>query len=262
MNCFKEVDFKNILLRFFLLLLLYSPVWGNAKNNAAIWDDANRLYSEHKYDSAAGAYHQLLDDSFENAAIYYNLGNAYYRLGEYPGAILYYERALWQNRADQRIKDNLLLAKAKIQNPLTELKPIFFLAWWKNTINYFNPAFWAVLSFLLFLVFLAAIYLKIIGRMSLPYFERWIATNIILFLVSVVFLYAGVKAKTVNNKAVVMKERSPVFAGRQSSDTDIYAPAGTTVNILRQNGDQFYVSLPNGANGWISISNVEKVVED
>ncbi len=46
-----------------------------------------------KFEQAVSLYEQLLESGFINGQIYYNLGNAYYRLGMPGKSILYYRRA-------------------------------------------------------------------------------------------------------------------------------------------------------------------------
>ncbi len=65
-------------------------VEGVAKRFAA----ANHLYSQAKYEEAAKAYSELVDEGYSTLAVYLNLGNCYMQTDELGRAVLYYRRAL------------------------------------------------------------------------------------------------------------------------------------------------------------------------
>jgi len=54
--------------------------------------DVDKLYQKGNYMQAVKGYEKLLKQG-ESAALYYNLGNSYYRLDNIPHAVLSYERA-------------------------------------------------------------------------------------------------------------------------------------------------------------------------
>ncbi len=64
-----------------------------------------------KFEQAVKLYEQLLASGFKNGQIYYNLGNAYYRLGMPGKAIIYYRRAEKLLPRDADIKANINLLK-------------------------------------------------------------------------------------------------------------------------------------------------------
>jgi len=65
-----------------------------------------------KFAHAVQLYEKLLDSGFLNGQIYYNLGNAYYRLGKSGKAIIYYRRAERFLPGNPDIKANINLLKS------------------------------------------------------------------------------------------------------------------------------------------------------
>src|SRR2546430_15369512 len=55
---------------------------------------ANQAYTEARFQEAAEGYENLIQSDQWNATLFHDLGNAYYRLGNFGKAILNYERAL------------------------------------------------------------------------------------------------------------------------------------------------------------------------
>ncbi len=103
---------KNILIFFILCLafLCESRILAEAltrDSGADTFFRANKEYSAgqkaiaekreqeavEKFEHAVQLYEKLLGSGFINGQIYYNLGNAYYRLGMSGKAIIYYRRA-------------------------------------------------------------------------------------------------------------------------------------------------------------------------
>ena len=74
---------------------------------------ANRLYEDGQFAQAAQAYQQLADQGFADSALFFNLGNAYFKQGDYGRAILNYRRAEQLAPRDEDIAANLALARAQ-----------------------------------------------------------------------------------------------------------------------------------------------------
>jgi tetratricopeptide (TPR) repeat protein len=90
----------------------------------AAWDAANRLYESGSSGSMAQAreaYQALLEAGACSAGLYYNLGNAHYRLGQPGEAAVAYARALFLNPAHPEARANLRLIQttsgARVANP-------------------------------------------------------------------------------------------------------------------------------------------------
>ena len=76
-----------------LAILIQCLVWPVFAQDASI-KEAEVAYTKEDYATAIQLYEGLLKNNGESAAIYYNLGNAYYKNGQIAPAILNYERAL------------------------------------------------------------------------------------------------------------------------------------------------------------------------
>ncbi len=83
-----------------------------------------------EYREAAKAFESILADGFRSGPVYYNLGNAYYRAGEYGRAILNYRKAVPYLPRDPYLKANLKQAIAAAPGKLTD-PPI---PWWSHVL--------------------------------------------------------------------------------------------------------------------------------
>lgn len=74
------------------------------------FDAANRAYETEDYSQAIESYEALLRDQHRSAAVYFNLGNAYYQNRERGMAIANYHRALRLNPSHRDAATNLRIA--------------------------------------------------------------------------------------------------------------------------------------------------------
>ncbi len=103
----------------------------------ALFDQGNRLYQEGDFGGAAASYEAVLEGGFESAEVYYNLGNAHFRLGELGLAVLNYERAARLNPRGEDIQANLALVGRMLQDRIEPLPRFWVLSvadWWMTLI--------------------------------------------------------------------------------------------------------------------------------
>lgn len=251
---------KQVLFFFGLAFFIISGVSAKYKT-PELWLKANHYYEQKQFDSAISNYLLLEKEGMISAALYYNIGNAYYRLNNTGLSVLYYQKALHKAPNNQNILDNLELAKQQIQHPLTTLKPIFFIQWWNSFVTFLPVAFWAVFTFLLFVILLSFLYFQKV-RNVVSYSGRWLSLIIIVLLGSCLVFYATGYKKNNSNLAVVMSEEASLFHETNKAGTSIEIPEGTTILINGEKDNYYAAELPNGANGWIPKDEVRKVIEN
>ena len=105
---------KTCAVLLFLLVLLVLPSRAGAEENPgrvinpqALFYQANNLYEEGRYEEAAVAYRQLLEQGYESGNLYFNLGNTYFKMGRTGWAVLYYEKAKRLIPRDADLRANL-----------------------------------------------------------------------------------------------------------------------------------------------------------
>ena len=105
----------------------------NTQGLDSIFDQSNAFYTDGKYQMAIDGYKDILNSGFESAELYYNLGNAFYKLNNIPESNFFYEKARSISPTDEDILINLSYAQNlridKIEKlPITQtqnLKSIF-----------------------------------------------------------------------------------------------------------------------------------------
>lgn len=75
---------------------------------------ADSAYAADDYTLAAELYQQIIDSCGTSSALYYNLGNCHYRMGQSGLAIVDYERALRLDPSNEDARTNLAFVNARI----------------------------------------------------------------------------------------------------------------------------------------------------
>jgi len=83
-----------------------------ANNPQTVFFKANTHYHDGEYEAAVREYSGLIDSGMESGHLYFNLGNAYFKLGEIGKAIVSYERAERLIPSDPDLAANLAYARS------------------------------------------------------------------------------------------------------------------------------------------------------
>lgn len=85
----------------------------SARDFSADFDSANKLYEEGRYSDSVSAYDKLLASGNVSEAVYFNRGNAEFKLGQMGRAIASYREAQRLAPRDHELRANLQLARVR-----------------------------------------------------------------------------------------------------------------------------------------------------
>ena len=234
------------LLKIYLLLFLSSVV--SASPNDSLFQQANKDYQKQAYQQALQNY-QLIDSLIHSHALYHNMGNCYYFLGDIPRSILNYERAILIKR-DNATLENLRVAKKRILE-IDTIPPLFLVSWWDNITSALKPNQWAtvmLLSLWISICFLA-LFLK---------YRRKIFFNIFIInlVISILIISTANRSHaTYEDKYGVIISKTELVEGEEN----INIAAGNKVKILKEGDAMLKVELPNGSIGYVSKFSLIKI---
>lgn len=249
-----------------LLLLMMMPFAAQAGNDAyvdSLWTSANEAYTHGLWADAAEGYEMISEMGLESAPLYCNIGNAYYKYGNLPKAILNYERALKLDPSYEDAAANLELMNSMIQDRIDPVPP-FFLSKWFRDISYLMPSdAWAVIAVVLFALTLGLFLLFLLaptvaGRRT--GFFTGIAT---LVLMAFAFSFSVSQKNEYMNadKAIVMRPVTSVKSSPSSESVkDLFVlHEGTKVKVLDTVGSWNNIELADGRQGWLPASDLELI---
>ena len=90
---------------------LYAFFGWSFLQNDTLFKKANTLYNNGKYLEAIDNYMSILETNTHSAELYFNLGNAHYKLNNIATSIYYYEKALQLKPNDKDIINNIAFAR-------------------------------------------------------------------------------------------------------------------------------------------------------
>ena len=125
-----------------LMILIFSGACFASACAMTTKANADQAYAKEQYQQAIADYESLLKQG-SNADIYYNLGNAYYRVGNITRAIINYERAALLSPGDADIRFNLQIARSKTIDKITPESEMFFFDWYRQFVNLTSVDGWA-----------------------------------------------------------------------------------------------------------------------
>lgn len=251
----KKIDGFSRTLGLFILLFVVSPMaWSNPGNQ---WNDkfleANKSYEKGDYANALSHYMALVGQGYEGAALFYNIGNVFYRQGNRGPAILWYERALRLHPRDADIQFNLALAKSHLKEKKDswikqlvlyctpkELGTIFSVIWWGffiflglSTLGWLKGEVWPSLT------------LWTLGTLGI-FIGVWMGANVVL---------------SDQPMGIITKVPGEVRNGPGIEyAVGFTVPEGTEVIILNKRPDWTEVGIPQeGLKGWMPKDEVEAI---
>jgi len=247
--CFSTTLEVTALVLFFFLTINFSIA-----DNSTLYNEANELYKKAEYQAAIEQYELVLKSNFSSGALYYNLGNAYFKTNQIPMAILCYERAKKLLPGDEDVEFNHSIANLKIVDKIEVMPRLFFYNWIDAVINFFNCDGWAVagvsslaLAFLLFVLF------RITEKEGLRKLFFYLGLLLIVFAVKS-FWFANIQYKeaTGENTAIIFTPSVNVKSSPDANGTNLFViHDGTKVELLDKVGDWSKVKLSDGKLGWV-----------
>ncbi len=233
-------------------LLFVSGV--HAEEASLAFEQANQLYRSNKYQEAAAVYEQVLKNGYESPALYYNLGNTYFKMQNIPMAILNYERAHRLAPRDEDITYNLRLANIRIVDRIEPVPELFFVGWWRGFVNSFSSGGWSIVSVI-------ALWGAAIGTAVLLVSRRIIIQRIALFTAMFAFLltilgftaaYQRMQTERNTHAAILVVPSVSVKSAPDDQSTDLFVlHEGVKVEYLDSVGDWRKIRLADGKVGWL-----------
>ena len=220
----------------------------------------NDYYLKGNYEETINIFESIVEKGFEGKSLYYNLGNAYFRVGKLGLAILYYEKANKLAPSDEDINYNLAFADSKIVDKIETLPRFFIFDWWENLLALLSVSGWTYLSYFFYLLTLISI--------ACYYFARSLKTQRISFYGGIAVLFLLVIStlllvvnynREVNVRYAVITNQEAVtkFSPDQNSKDAFIVHEGLKVKAEDTLNDWTKIKLIDGKVGWVKNNNLK-----
>ncbi len=244
---------KYLLITLFLSWQISPLFAGN--DYTAEFQAANQLYTEGKYQEALNAYKKIENAGVTAYELFYNSGNAHYKLNHVGLSIYYYEKAKLLNPASKDLLHNLESANLRVKDRPDTVPQSAVSIFFNKIIMSMSMSFWAIFGILLFIVSLTFLYFLLnTGNVRKRKIFLTSAFVVLLFsLTALSFTYLQAERVNASDTGIVL---SPITSGMSAPGTTgkplFYLYEGYKVTQVDQQGQQIEVKLTDGRKVWIS----------
>ncbi len=228
----------------------------------AAWDEGNRAYIDGDYRKAIERYTSIIDRNRYSMKLYYNLADAYFKVGETGRAILYYNRALKLAPSNDDVRYNLAIAEAQTKDKIAVVPEFFLNRWMRSIRNTMSCTAWSILSLAAFAAVLAfALIFLLSGRTAVRKtgFYGAIAA-LAIFVATTSFALAERRDMLQRKQAIVMSSAISVKSSPDRSATDLFVlHEGTKVRIATEIDGWYEIVIADGKKGWTESRNIEQI---
>jgi len=225
-----------------------------------VFGQACELYEKGDFGSALGQFQAVKAGGVESAALYYNIGNCYYREGQLGRAVASYRRALMLAPRDQDVRSNLALIRTAVgsgDSTLTAGLPTVTAL----PLRFFSPRQFQWIFYLAYYLaaacFLGTLFLR--GKFRRVGVYGVIAAIVVAGCALGLAQYGISKFRAVTD-GVVVTDRAPLTSGPGDAFQEIATlPDGLELRLKAKSGIWVEVELPTGEVGWLRDTTVEPI---
>ncbi len=225
-----------------------------ASGAAASFDAACRAYEKGEYEKALRMNMQVLQDGFVSAALLYNIGNCYFRLGDIPRAILYYRRAWYLAPSDADIAANLTFALHVLGlEPLRSNRLL-------DLLRRLSVLHWAVVLIAAYWI-LCVLVTAMLWNSRVRRLGRKIALLMaIIALVALLGIGSWLPLLLCPEAVITAPNTKVLFAPLPGSTLHFYLPQGSLVRVRRARDGWLEVEAGPGQRGWVQESFLVRIL--
>ncbi|MRI01353.1 tetratricopeptide repeat protein [Kriegella sp. EG-1] len=247
---------------FILILVLFLFEISVFGQNNALFKKGNDAYNEGDFVTAADQYLAILEKGEHSAELYFNLGNAYYKLNQIAPSIYYYEKALLLKPKDSEILNNLSYAQNMTLDAIETIPTSGLTNLYKQFTEILSFDQWAKLAvafmMLFVLLYIAFYFFSFATRKRIAFITSLIA--LMFSVIAAVFAYIEFNDFNKNNPAIVFVKESQVKTEpNDRSQQSFILHEGTKVNVIGTLKEWNEIMLSDGQTGWISSENIKLI---
>ncbi len=243
--------------------MFFMALCAHAQNDA-LFEQANNAYNEGDYDNAIQNYLDILEKGQHSAALYYNLGNSYYKLNKIAPSIYYYEKALLLTPNDTEIINNLAYAQNMTLDAIDTMPEMGFSKFYRKLtamLSFDQWAYTAVLFMMLFVVlYIAFYYFRYSVRKRIAFISSLV--SLLISIMTAILAFLQYDAFKNDSPAIVFSSEVEVKSEPNNRSQAVFTlHEGAKVNVLENLNDYHKISIADGKTGWIPKESIKLLKE-
>lgn len=242
--------------RILILFLFCSLSWAGIAEN--LFFEGNKHMVSENYNDAIQTYESILDLGYESSDLYYNLGNAYYRLNFIGQSIWAYMNAIELAPRDDDIKHNLSVANARIIDRVEIPNSFIILKYFRILRAFFTISEWFLIGSLLFLlkslIFLGLKFGILRGKLFKITSSMLIFILLIVHIIAIDSYYQNYRSNTM----VVIANGVDAYSGPFYGENSVLfrVNEGSIAEVFNMKEDWAEIILIDGKKGWITRESI------
>jgi len=215
---------------------------------------ANKYYQNNQFEQAIDSYKEILSGGYESGALYYNLGNSYFKTNKLGYSIYCYEKGLKLSPNDEDLLYNLRISNSRTVDKIIELPKLFIISWWEGIVTSLSISSWSVLTLIIFWIFLLSIagYL-FIRKIQIQRAAFFIGSFSLASLIVVsILLFARIGRDASTNFGILQTQIYSAKVTPDSKSNDAFVIHEGIKFVIEDNvNDWAKIRLADGKIGWI-----------
>ena len=237
--------------RFKLIILILSyPVFAASENMSIHYEKGLDAYRNNQHDLAIQEFETILNNNWDSPELYFNLGNAFYRIGNTSGAVWAYESCLKITPTHSDAEYNLRLANLNVKDRVDLPDPPIYLKWYMGIKERYAPSMWINITlFILLILSLLTTVSRILSSVWLNYIQSMFIT---LFFCSLFFTLHSIWTENSVNQGVIYYPVVEIRSEPNKFSARLFeVHEGLKVLVNQTSENWVEIELLDGKAGWI-----------
>ena len=222
-----------------------------------LFAEAAEDYKQGHYKEAIDSYEEVLQSGWESGALYFNLGNGYFKNGQLGKAILNYERAQMLTPRDSDLRFNYHYAFLQVKPSFAAPEKNIFEVLIDKHMAFYTSGEMIVFTcagvFAFGVVFMLLLYFP-----KIMVFARWMMG--IAGFIFIVFLGGFIlKEQITQSQAIVIENAQARFEPRLEATVYFELSEGSQVGLVEDGNAWVKIKRGDGKLGWVEKAKIEKV---
>ena len=245
---------------FFLLAVIScSMLFGQS---GQLFNKGKQDYRDQKFADALNSWNQILEKGEHSTALYFNMGNAHYKLNQVGLSIYYYEKALQLDPTNADVLNNLSYAQNATVDEIEPLPRTLFQRWFDELSGLMSLRGWSLLTLALAFICGLMFVLYYFGtrerQKRLLFGGSLVSFGLTIFALVICFMIEARESK--DSPAIIITERAKIQSEpNMGSEESFILHEGTKVQILDQEGDWLRIQIADGKDGWLVDNTVKRL---
>jgi len=249
----KAIRYFVSLPSFLFLLFVNTTSFGQASLESLV-AEGNEAYNAGEYQNAISLYEQTLAMGQHSAALYFNLGNAYYKQNKVAESIFYFEKAKQLSPNDENILFNSAFAQNMTIDSIEDL-PLSQIAQLQNRLfSMFSFFSWSVITIILLwifvVLFIGYIFFKTEALKRTLFFSGLV--TLLLFIGCFMITFTIDQQNKNTHYAILFSTETEIWSEPNQQGEFLFTlHEGAKIQLLDDLEDWQKIRIANGSEGWI-----------